>query len=90
MSLRPLVEGQELVFRAEDIFWDVPGPWKTRGGEKLRLTLPRWLGQNVLRAGHEELGSGEFVFTLQLEHKWFGKMLDQRVRFHDDLRATNA
>jgi len=76
MSLIPLVEGQELVFRAKDIFWDF-GP--------LRLTLPRWLGPKTLRAGHEEIGDGIFVFTLRLEHKWFGKMVDQRVRFQDDL-----
>ena len=90
MSLRPLVEGQELVFRAEDIFWDVPQLWNSQRRKKLRLTLPRWLGPKVLRAGHEEMGSGEFVFTLQLEHKWFGKMLDQRVRFRDDLEAAHA
>lgn len=76
MSLIPLVEGQELVFRAQDIFWDFG---------RLRLTLPRWLGPKTLRAGHEEIGDGTFVFTLLLEHKWFGKMVDQRVRFHDDL-----
>lgn len=76
MSLIPLVEEQELVFRAQDIFWDF-GP--------LRLTLPRCLGPKTLRAGHEELGEGHFVFTLLLEHKWFGKMVDQRVRFQDDL-----
>lgn len=81
MSLIPLVEDEELVFRAQDIFWDVPGPWK-----KLRLTLPRWLGPSVLRAGHEEMGNDEFVFTLRLEHKWFGKMLDQRVWFQDDMK----
>lgn len=81
MSLLPCVEGQELVFRAEDIFWDV-GP----KGRKLRLKLPRWLGPTVLRAGHEEVGNGCFVFTLRLEHKWFGKMLDQRVWFRDDVR----
>lgn len=83
MSLVPMVEGVELVFRAQDIFWDIPGPWK-----KLRLTLPRWLGPSVLRAGHEEIGNGEFAFTLKLEHKWFGKLVDQRVRFRDDLEAT--
>ena len=76
MSLIPLVEGQELVFRAQDIFWDIAG---------IRLILPKWLGPKTLRAGHEEIGNGEFVFTLLLEHKWFGKMVDQRVRFQDDL-----
>ena len=98
MSLQPLVEGKELVFRAQGIFWDVPGPWnkqggkkqggQKRGGKKLRLTLPRWLGPKVLRAGHEELGGGQFAFTLKLEHKWFGKMLDQRVCFRDELEVA--
>ena len=85
MSLKACVEGQELVFRAQDIFWDIKLPLgKTRNG-KIRLTLPRWLGPKVLRAGHEEIGNGSFAFTLKLEHKWFGKMIDQRVRFQDDL-----
>lgn len=76
MSLVPLVEGHELVFRAKDIFWDVGG---------LRLTLPKWLGPSVLRAGHEELGDGAFAFTLRLKHKWLGTLLDQRVWFQDDV-----
>ena len=90
MTLQPLVEDGDLAFRAQDIFWDVPLPWRKQGRQKLRLTLPRWLGPNVLRAGHEELGGGEFAFTLLLEHKWFGKMLDQRVCFKDELEAVNA
>lgn len=88
MSLQPRVEDKELVFRAQDIFWDIPRPWKKQGGKKLRLTLPRWLGPKVLRAGHEELGDGQFAFTLKLEHKWFGKMLDQRVFFQDEVALT--
>ncbi len=83
MSLIPCVEGEELVFRAQDIFWDIG----LRGRRKLRLTLPHWLGPNVLRAGHEEIGGGHFAFTLQIEHKWFGKLIDQRVRFMDDTAA---
>ena len=87
MTLQPLVEGEELVFRAQDIFWDIPILWKTQGRNKLRLNLPRWLGPKTLRAGHEELGRDEFAFTLLLEHRWFGKMLDQRVCFRDDMEA---
>lgn len=79
MSLLPCVENHELVFRAQDIFWDI-GP----KAKKLRLTLPRWLGPNVLRAGHEETGPGRFAFTLRLEHRWFGKLVDQRVAFRED------
>lgn len=82
MSLMPLVEGEELVFRAKDIFWDIG----FRQRRKLRLILPKWLGPNVLRAGHEEVGHNAFVFTLKLEHKWFGTLLDQRVWFQDDVR----
>ncbi len=81
MTLMPGVEGAELVFRAQDIFWDIPAP-----GKPLRLTLPRWLGPSVLRAGHEETAEGEFAFTLRLEHEWFGKMLDQRVWFRDVIK----
>ena len=75
MSLLACVENHELVFRAEDIFWDIG---------RLRLKLPRWLGPNVLRAGHEETGKGRFAFTLRLEHRWFGTLVDQRVTFQED------
>ena len=67
--------GMGFVFRAEDIFWDIG---------RLRLKLPRWLGPSELRAGHEELGGGQFAFTLRLKHRWFGTLVDQRVRFIDD------
>ena len=80
MTLRAAIEDKELVFIAEDIFWDVKLLRR-----KARLTLPRWLGPKLLRAGHEELGGGAFAFTLRLEHKWFGKMIDQRVWFEDDV-----
>ena len=84
MSLKACVEGKELVFLAQDIFWDIKIP---KG--KIRLTLPRWLGPKLLRAGHEEIGDGTFAFTLRLEHKWFGKMIDQRVWFQDDLEPLD-
>jgi hypothetical protein len=80
MTLRAAIEDKELVFNAEDIFWDVK-----LLGRKVRLQIPRWLGPKRLRAGHEELGDGAFAFTLKLEHKWFGRMIDQRVWFQDDV-----
>ncbi len=80
MSLKPCVENGELVFRAEDIFLDIGN---------LRLKLPRWLGPDELRAGHEELGNGRFAFTLRLKHRWFGTLVDQRVKFVDDLTPPN-
>jgi len=95
MSLKACVEDKELVFLAKDIFWDIkiPLPKDKRGQRrkaKIRLTLPNWLGPKLLRAGHEELGQGCFAFTLKLEHKWFGKMIDQRVWFQDDLETPDA
>jgi len=78
MSLKACVEDSELVFRAQDIFCDIG---------RIRLKLPRWLGPVDLRAGHEELGGGRFVFTLRLNHKWGGAMMDQRVMFRDDAGA---
>ncbi len=83
MTLQACVEGHELVFLAQDIFWDL-----TLFGTTRRLILPRWLGPKTLRAGHEELGQNSFAFTLKLEHKWFGKMIDQRVWFQDDLNEA--
>ena len=85
MSLKAIAHGNELAFIAQDIFWDIKLP----RGNKLRMTLPRWLGPTLLRAGHEELGNGTFAFTLKLEHKWFGMMVDQRVWFKDDLNAQH-
>ena len=81
MTLKTEVEGRELAFYAQDIFWDIK-----LIGRKIRLTLPPWLGPKLLRAAHEELGNGSFAFTLKLEHNWFGKMIDQRVWFQDDVK----
>jgi hypothetical protein len=86
MTLMADVEGQTLIFRAQDIFWDI----KLLRRKKIRLTLPRWLGPTRLQAGHENLRDGTFAFTLTVEHKWFGKMIDQRVWFQDDLTQTKS
>ncbi|SDX18903.1 protein of unknown function [Ruegeria halocynthiae] len=48
-----------------------------------RLSLPRWACPGVLTVGHEELGSGQFRFTLELTHPLFGELIWQDATFHD-------
>jgi len=33
--------------------------------------------------GHADHGDGWFEFSLELEHPWFRKLMDQRVMFRD-------
>lgn len=51
-------------------------------GQK-RLPLPRWAGPGALVVGHEELGGGQFRFTLELAHPLFGELIRQDATFHD-------
>jgi hypothetical protein len=32
---------------------------------------------------HAELGDGRFVFTLKVEHPWFGVLIDQVASFRE-------
>lgn len=48
-----------------------------------RLPLPRWLCPGTLVVGHEELGRGQFRFTLELAHPIFGELIWQDATFHD-------
>ncbi|RBW57077.1 DUF4166 domain-containing protein [Ruegeria sp. A3M17] len=51
-------------------------------GQK-RLPLPRWFCPGGLVVGHEELGGGQFRFTLELAHPLFGQLIWQDATFHD-------
>ncbi|WP_217354635.1 DUF4166 domain-containing protein [Ruegeria atlantica] len=48
-----------------------------------RLPLPRWICPGGLIVGHEELGGGQFRFTMELEHPVFGELIWQDAIFHD-------
>lgn len=48
-----------------------------------RLPLPRWACPGALVVGHEELGGGQFRFTLELAHPLFGELIWQDATFHD-------
>ena len=48
-----------------------------------RVRLPRWMTPGALTVGHHANADGTFDFTLTLQHRLFGTLLDQRIRFHD-------
>ena len=48
-----------------------------------RLPLPRWACPGALVVGHEELGGGQFRFTLELTHPLFGQLIWQDATFRD-------
>ncbi len=74
MTLRLAVEDEALVFYSGRYFISLLGR---------RLYFPKWLRTLGLRVGHADHGDGWFEFSLELKHKWFGKLLDQRVMFKD-------
>lgn len=43
----------------------------------LRLRLPRWLSPGDLAIGHVDCGDGRFAFTLDLAHRYLGKLVHQ-------------
>lgn len=74
MTLRLAVEDEALAFYSDRYFLRLLGK---------RLLLPKWISHLALRVGHADHGDGWFEFSLELEHPWLGKMLDQRVMFRD-------
>lgn len=76
MTLRLAVEDEALAFYSERYFLRVMGR---------RIWLPKGLSALALRIGHADHGDGWFEFSLELEHPWFGKLMDQRVMFRDAL-----
>lgn len=74
MTLRLAVEDEALAFYSDRYFLRIIGR---------RILLPKWPSKLALRVGHADHGEGWFEFSLELEHPWFGKLMDQRVMFAD-------
>ena len=76
MMLTVTVEHRCLVFRSEDYFWRV---------RQLRLRIPRMLTPGRIEVIHREERAGQFSFTLNVDHPWFGRIIRQVAFFRDAL-----
>lgn len=75
--------GMTLALRVEDgALWFESARYYL-GGAKRRIYLPRILCPGHLQVGHTDLGGGAFLFSLQLRHKIFGKLIEQTIKFKD-------
>ena len=74
MTLRVSVEDEALVFRSGDYFLEAG---------RLRLVLPRFLQPGRMCIVHRDRGDGSFDFELELRHRVFGLLVDQRAVFSD-------
>jgi hypothetical protein len=76
MMLTVTVEHRCLVFRSEEYFW--------RAG-RLRVRIPRLLTPGRIEVIHREERAGRFSFTLNVDHRWFGRIIQQVAFFRDTL-----
>lgn len=74
MTLRIIVDGQNLLFRSASYFLQIG---------RLRFLLPTLLTPGVLTVIHSDLGNGEFQFTLEVIHPRFGMLIRQSAIFRE-------
>ena len=74
MSLDVFEEDGALVFRSRS-FWWVLG--------RVRIPVPALLTPGTCTVAHTDLGSGQFRFTLQMQHPWWGETFHQSGVFTD-------
>jgi len=74
MALTVAVRDGALVFKSHSYFVQVL---------RRRLRLPSWLCPGDLEVTHAECGAGRFVFTLRLEHRLLGGLIDQTIEFQE-------
>jgi hypothetical protein len=74
MALVILVEDGSLRFRSAGYFLQLG---------RLRIRLPDWATPGTLTVGHTDLGDGEFLFTLDIVHPRFGRLIEQAAVFRE-------
>jgi hypothetical protein len=50
---------------------------------RVRLRLPRFLTPGTTRVTHRQVAGTSFLFGLELEHPWAGRLIHQQVLFED-------
>ena len=74
MRLKVFARNGALHFVSERYFWEVAG---------VQIPLPHWLSPGVTHVVHEDLGGGDFRFTIAMDHRWLGRTFFQTGRFHE-------
>ncbi|AMN45060.1 hypothetical protein RHPLAN_66540 [Rhodoplanes sp. Z2-YC6860] len=74
MALTIHASNGALVFRSDTYVVRVLG---------FRLRLPAWLSPGVMTVSHAEIGETRFLFSLKVEHPWFGVLIDQTAAFQE-------
>ncbi len=75
MRLQLLEDDGALVFRSAG--------YAVETGFGRTWTLPTWMAPGRCDVVHRDLGNGQFTFTLELRHRWFGLLLRQVGLFHE-------
>ena len=74
MALRVEAMPDGLRFASDHYFLTIRG---------LRCSLPAWLGPGRTRVEHHDLGHGCFLFSLFLDHRLLGRLIEQHALFRD-------
>ena len=74
MALTVAVADGALVFRSDGYFIEILAR---------RFFLPAWATPGALSVTHAEIGDGRFLFTLEIVHPRFGRMVRQSAAFRE-------
>jgi len=72
MALALTVENGALVFSSAGYFIDIG---------RLSIALPRWLSPGRTVVTHRETAREQFLFTLDLTHRWLGTLIHQEALY---------
>lgn len=73
MLLNVYVQDSQLHFESTRYFWQFMN---------VRVPLPHWLSPGKTHVIHEDLGGGNFKFTVSMQHRQLGETFYQEGVFH--------